>query len=100
MPSRPYRPCKHAGCPELTRDGYCPAHKPAEAARKMSADWHRFYDKKIWKHKLRPQQLLKEPFCRECAREGRRVRATTVDHIIPHRGDWSRFIDPNNLQSL
>jgi 5-methylcytosine-specific restriction protein A len=26
---RPYRPCKHIGCPELTRDktGYCDTHK-------------------------------------------------------------------------
>lgn len=66
----------------------------------MSADWHRFYDKKIWKEKLRPAQLLKEPYCRECAREGHRVRATTVDHIKPHRGNWKLFTDPNNLQSL
>lgn len=100
MPSKPFRPCKHTGCIELTRDGYCPVHKPAEAARRLSANWHRFYDKPIWKHKLRPQQLIKEPYCRLCAGEGYKVKATTVDHITPHRGDWELFIDANNLQSL
>ena len=45
-------------------------------------------------------QLLKEPFCRSCARQGRRIRATDVDHITPHRGDWALFVNPNNLQSL
>jgi len=48
----------------------------------------------------RPAQLLCEPWCRECARQGRRVRATDVDHIEPHNGDWERFTDPSNLQSL
>jgi 5-methylcytosine-specific restriction protein A len=23
-----------------------------------------------------------------------------VDHIQPHRGEWSRFVDVSNLQSL
>ena len=45
-------------------------------------------------------QLLLEPFCRECAKQGLRVWATDVDHIEPHRGDWSKFTDRNNLQSL
>ena len=31
---------------------------------------------------------------------GRRVRATDVDHIRDHRGDWALFTDRSNLQSL
>ena len=46
-----------------------------------------------WRKDLRPTQLMREPFCRECARAGRRVRATDVDHIVDHKGDWAVFCD-------
>jgi 5-methylcytosine-specific restriction protein A len=100
MALRPLRPCRKPGCPELTREGWCPKHKPAPAARKESEDWHWMYSLPIWKDDLRPAQLLREPFCQECAKRGLRVRATVVDHVIPHRGDWQLFIDPENHQSL
>ena len=82
MAMKPLRPCRHPGCSALTREGYCPKHKPAKA------------------------QLLREPFCRACAAQyppgdpRHRTRATVVDHIEPHRGNWARFIDPANHQSL
>ncbi|MGO5027603.1 HNH endonuclease signature motif containing protein [Candidatus Agathobaculum pullicola] len=47
-----------------------------------------------------PQELAREPFCRDCARRGLRVYATDVDHVVPHDGDWSKFVDPENMQSL
>ena len=100
MTLKPLRPCRHPGCPALTRDGYCPKHKPAKTERRVSAQWHGWYSLPIWTDNLRPAQLLREPWCRECARQGRRVRATDVDHIEPHNGDWQRFTDPSNLQSL
>ena len=31
MALKPLRPCRHPGCAALTREGYCPAHKPAKA---------------------------------------------------------------------
>jgi len=58
------------------------------------------YNTPIWTQELRPAQLLREPFCRECARHGLRVRASVVDHVIPHKGNWQMFIDPKNHQSL
>ena len=107
---KPFRPCAKPGCRALTRDGYCEKHKPKDRARRSdeAAAWHQWYRLPIWVDELRPNQLLREPFCRACAQraelEGlpylRRVRATDVDHIRPHRGVWSRFIDRNNLQSL
>ena len=100
MALNPLRPCRHPGCRELTREGYCPKHKPIKAARKISAQWHGWYNLSIWRDQLRPAQLLREPFCRECAKAGRRTKATRVDHVIPHRGDWLLFIDPANHQSL
>ena len=110
MALRPMRPCAHPGCRELVRTGYCDKHRPKDRQRRSAeaADWHTWYTLPIWVDDLRPKQLLKEPFCRECsrraAREGlsylARVRATDVDHIAPHRGEWSRFTDRTNLQSL
>ena len=100
MASKPLRPCKHPGCAELTREGWCPKHKPGEAARRESAAWHRWYSLPIWTDDLRPMQLLREPWCRECARRGLRVQATDVDHIADHKGDWGKFTDRSNLESL
>jgi 5-methylcytosine-specific restriction endonuclease McrA len=59
-----------------------------------------WYNLAIWHKGLRPAQLKKEPLCRMCAAQGKTVAATVVDHIEPHRGDWDKFTDPDNLQSL
>lgn len=99
MARKPLRPCKHPGCAELTRDGWCPRHKPKHQ-RRSSAEYHDWYLLPIWTDDLRPAQLLREPFCRECARQGLRTRATVVDHIRPFRGDWVLFVDPANHRSL
>lgn len=99
MAQRPLRPCRHAGCAALTREGWCDKHRPTHQ-RRSSAAWHAWYSLPIWTDRLRPDQLLREPFCRECAAEGKRTKATVVDHIQPHRGEWSRFVDVSNLQSL
>lgn len=100
MASKPLRPCRHPGCAALTRDGWCPAHKSKPATRRESAAWHSWYSLSVWKDDLRPAQLLREPFCRECARRGDRTRATVVDHVQPFRGSWALFIDSDNHQSL
>lgn len=105
MARMPLRPCKHAGCGVLTRDGWCDKHRPRDR-RKASAEYHGWYMLPIWTDRLRPEQLLREPFCRECARlyaeddPRRRTPATVVDHVVPHRGDWAIFTDASNLQSL
>jgi len=100
---KPLRPCRAPGCGVLTREGYCEAHRALAAqsrVRRQSEEWHWMYGTALWRERLRPGQLLAEPFCRECAQAGRRVRATTVDHVTPHCGDWALFKDPANLQSL
>ena len=105
MAGRPLRPCRHAGCSELTRDGWCPRHRPRHQ-RRASEDYHAWYNLPIWTDSLRPAQLLREPFCRVCAQAydagdpRSRTRATVVDHIEPHRGDWVKFVEQSNLQSL
>lgn len=99
MPYKPMRPCRHPGCHVLTREVWCEAHKPKRAERGESAEWHGLYSTDRWRE-LRANQLLREPFCRECAKAGRRTYATVADHIVPHRGDTRLFYDPGNLQSL
>lgn len=103
MAQRPLRPCRHPGCRELTRTGWCPKHRPA-SSRGESEAWHSLYSLPIWA-RLRESQLLREPFCQapdcDALREtGRPARATVVDHVRPHRGDRRLFTDPGNLQSL
>ena len=101
MAQKPLRPCQHPGCGVLTAGGWCDAHRPKPARRGAeSASWQWMYKTDTWVKRLRPRQLLKEPFCRECARRGLRVPATDVDHVEPHRGDWAKFTDEANLESL
>lgn len=97
--NKPMRMCKAAGCMKLTADGYCPDHRP-KSERKESASWHHLYTNPRygWKRR-RDAQLAREPFCCECAKYGLRVRATEVDHVIPHRGNLDLFYK-GKLQSL
>lgn len=100
MPTKPLRPCRKPGCTVLVADGYCARHRPKEAARsEESKQWRWMYGTDTWKQ-LRAEQMLNEPFCRACAKRGVRRRATDVDHIRDHKGDWAKFTDTNNLESL
>ena len=83
MAEKPLRPCNKPGCSALTREGYCPKHKPAKAARHDSAQWHSWYSRKIWTDDLRPAQLMRDPFCCHCRAQGIRQRASVVDHRVP-----------------
>lgn len=58
------------------------------------------YTSPLWTKVLRPNQLAREKCCAYCYQMGRVVKATHVDHKIPHRGDFKLFSDPKNLQSL
>lgn len=103
MSSKPLRPCRHPGCCILVPDGYCDNHRPEPRPDNRSDEskrWRWMYKTDLWIKKLRPEQLAREPFCRSCAKHGGRVRATDVDHIQDHKGSWSLFSDPENLQSL
>lgn len=64
------------------------------------AEWSNWYKRAIWHKGLRPAQLAKQPLCVMCKRQGHIRAASVVDHVKPHRGDWSLFSDPDNLQSL
>lgn len=61
---------------------------------------HNFYDLRIWRDRLRPDQLIREPLCRRCGLQGKAVPAEVVNHIVPHKGDYSKFVNPDNLESV
>ena len=99
LPRKPNVPCRHPGCAELIPAGqkYCEIHKPLhpEEIRSASA---RGYGK-AWQRESK-RFLQAHPLCVQCAREGRYVKATVVDHIKPHRGDETLFWDRSNWQPL
>ena len=60
---------------------------------------HKFYKSKHW-FVIRRVKLAKNPLCERCLRRGVNTLATVVHHKVPHKGDWSRFLDMENLESL
>lgn len=108
MPMKPLRPCKHIGCRELTRDGYCQQHvvivKQHDLDKRKKYDkqrpsYHGWYSNKRWRV-LRMHWLRCNPLCAICQQDDKLTPATVVDHIISHKGNISMFYDTTNLQSL
>jgi 5-methylcytosine-specific restriction protein A len=101
MPSKPQRPCRKPGCPNLALPGkiYCKTHN--------KLNWEKDHDKTAyqrgytgrWQMASRAY-LHAHPLCEECKRHGRLTAATVVDHITPHRGDKTLFWDESNWQAL
>ena len=99
--------CHWPGCTRAARGYYCDEHKRLAAERKKetrlfegtrrkkSAEWNALYHTKAWR-KLRNAFLAEHPVCAICHNR----RATTVDHITPHRGDEELFFSEANLQAL
>ena len=56
------------------------------------------YNTAAWQRK-RKLQLMTEPLCRFCMKDGLTTAATVADHITPHKGDIKAFWH-NELQSL
>jgi len=97
MPRKPKKPCRHPGCPELTEGLYCVEHAKLHIHDRVTSSG-RGYDSK-WR-KARSRYLKAYPLCEKCKAQGRFVRATVVDHIVPHRGAEQLFWDESNWQPL
>lgn len=99
MPSRPNVPCKHPGCSRLISYGtvYCEVHA-LEHRSDVKTTKEKGYDNR-WR-KARNRFLKKHPLCVRCLVEQKLVKATVVDHKIPHRGDKILFWDESNWQAL
>lgn len=94
--------CKHPGCPKLVVKGYCPEHtwkkkdtrktRPSASARGYTGKWQAASIKFLRRH----------PYCVDPFRihGASFVKATDVDHIIPHQGNMALFWDRGNWQPL
>ena len=58
-----------------------------------------WYNTKRWRVS-RGVYLRHNPLCARCAEADRTEQATLVDHVIPHRGDYTLFWDMDNWQAL
>ena len=99
MPKKSKVSCKHPGCPELVEAGlkYCEKHKSLHPEEQKS-EFSYCYGYQ-WQ-KARKLYLKAHPLCVRCFEQGRYIKATVVDHIIPHRGDQALFWDRDNWQPL
>ena len=101
MPSRVNVPCRHPGCAALVPYGqkYCETHKKLHPEATRSAT-SRGYGAAWQRESKRFLQMPEHRLCEECLKEGRYVKATVVDHIVPHRGDPALFWDRSNWRGL
>ena len=99
MPFKPKVSCKHPGCVALIPSGtkYCEVHRPLHP-EEIRSTYKRGYDAR-WR-KVSKAFLRANPLCVRCMKEGKYVKATVVDHVIPHRGDERLFWDQGNWQAL
>jgi 5-methylcytosine-specific restriction protein A len=98
------RPCARPGCPALVERGYCDACRPkspaALAEQSRGSASGRGYGRR-WQ-KVRLEYLARHPLCVDPygVHGVMVVAATEVDHIVPHKGDMTRFWDASNWQGL
>lgn len=82
-------------CKEHTNDNY-KQYERVRTSTQEGKEYKRFYDSKSWRT-LRYQTLLNAGFiCTDCKTN----EATVGDHIIDTRTDWSKRLDPDNIQAL
>ena len=100
MPFKPQKPCAQPGCPALTRERYCGAHKRADMNRynhhQREPETAKRYDG-CWK-KIRAAFLAAHPLCEMCEADGRLTPATIVHH--KRKLSEGGTNDSDNLQSL
>lgn len=99
MPIAAPRPCGYPGCSELVTGGSrCELHRKQQRKQQDQRRdrGQRFYDKRAWRDRIRPQQLARHPLCEDCLDRGQVTAATDVDHMDgnPHNNS------ADNLRSL
>lgn len=97
MPNAAPRPCTHAGCGALVRDGSgrCAKH-PREAWAKPVQATKRITGRKL--QAMRAQMFASQPLCVQCKAQGQVRLATQRDHITPLAEGGSDSAD--NVQPL
>ena len=120
--SKPMHLCNHPGCTTLIPydQRYCSKHeyhKPIDQADNQErhkinqmiyykrinsqheGKYQHFYRSSAWK-KLSHRWLMMHPLCATWEARGIYRKGDLVDHIVELRDDWSKRLDPNNLQTL
>ena len=102
MPTKPKRPCRYGGCPNLTdsRTGYCEEHR--SLMQRHYEHFTRGYNQherygSSWK-KIRDRYITAHPLCEECLGLGRATVATLVHHVKSIADGGTN--DESNLRSL
>jgi 5-methylcytosine-specific restriction protein A len=100
MPTKPKKPCKHSGCPNLTDGLYCEAHKQTENRRYNKYQRDPAINKRYGKEwrRIRTRYIKAHPLCEECKHGGRLTPATEVHHILPLSEGGTH--DEQNLMAL
>lgn len=102
MPMAPRRACVRSGCNQLQPCSVHVRHKaPGQsfAERRASEPWRALYETQRWR-KARKAYLAAHPLCVACEKAGRTTLATTVDHVVPHRGDERLMWDSGNWSAM
>ena len=102
MPSKPKRPCRMTGCPNLTDRKSCCCETHEKTMQRhydrftRGYDQHKRYDS-AWR-KIRDRHLAGHPLCEKCKEQGRYILAALVHHIKPLSDGGTH--DESNLMSL
>jgi 5-methylcytosine-specific restriction protein A len=99
--------CGRPGCRASipVTEAYCPKHKKATAKAYDRKRWQSdpevmaFYHSRAWRETAKLVMIRDHGLCQECLRHERITKAELVDHIIELRKDWSRRLDPSNLEA-
>lgn len=68
--------------------------------KRYNGNYNTFYHSREWQA-VRLQVLDRDHYlCQVCKRAGRITPAATVHHIVPVRVDWSKRLDPANLETI
>jgi len=97
------KPCAHPGCGVLVPAGQRCCDKHSKLRAKQADEGRESAHKRGYTSRWRKAAksfLDDNPLCVHCAREGVVMEAALVDHIIPHKKDWSLFWDQSNWQPL
>ncbi|WP_409021357.1 HNH endonuclease signature motif containing protein [Dyadobacter sp. CY261] len=67
--------------------------------KRSAADVRKIRNSRVWRDRIRPDQLRRFPYCQKCDKKGILKEAVEVDHIIPLE-QGGEPLDSKNLQSL
>ena len=101
MPFKPARPCAVCGALTNNKERYCDAHlkqRQQQTDERRGTPTERGYDSR-WQ-KARLLYLSEHPLCVMCLAHDTVTAGTTVDHVIPHKGNQELFWNESNWQTL